>query len=150
MLEPVFEKGYPVHEGHEEYMRRRTKEEEVKEMSKSKDFIWVTFQKEGIHKYPAAKDIPGVEFLAHPHRHMFHFRVELEVMHDDRDVEFILFKRELEALYDNSIMQLDYKSCEMMARELGEYVKNKYSGRDVAIEVSEDGENGCRLNFPNV
>ena len=114
---PVFQKGYPVHEGHEQYMKRKMKEEEKKNM-KSKDFIWVTLQKEGIHKYPAAKDIPGVEFLASPHRHIFHFRVELEVMHDDRDVEFILFKRELESLYDKGIMQLDYKSCEMMAREL--------------------------------
>ena len=52
--------------------------------------IWVTFRKEGIHKYPDAPD--GVEFLKYPHRHIFHFRVELEVFHDDRDVEFILLK----------------------------------------------------------
>ena len=130
-------------------MKRKMREEEEKNM-KSKDFIWVTLQKEGIHKYPAAKDIPGVEFLASPHRHIFHFRVELEVMHDDRDVEFILFKRELESLYDTGIMQLDYKSCEMMARELAGYVRKNYPDRDIAIEVSEDGENGCRLSFPNV
>lgn len=120
---------------------------------KSKDFIWVTFRKEGIHKYPAALDDPdlkNVKFLGYPHRHMFHFRVELEVMHDDRDVEFILFKRELESLYDRGTMQLDYKSCEMMARELAEYVHDHYPERDIAIEVSEDGENGCRLSFPNV
>ena len=119
----------------------------------SKDFIWVTFRKEGIHKYPAAATDPklkAVKFLANDHRHIFHFRVELEVMHDDRDVEFILFKRELEALYDGGTMQLNHKSCEMLARDLAEYVKKKYPGRDVAIEVSEDGENGCRLNFPNV
>ena len=119
----------------------------------SKDFIWVTFQKEGIHKYPAALEDPklaDVSFLGHPHRHMFHFRVELEVMHDDRDVEFILFKRELEALYDQGTMQLDYKSCEMMARELAGYIRKTYPDRDIAIEVSEDGENGCRLSFPNV
>ena len=60
-------------------------------------FIFVTFQKEGIHKYPDAP--AGVEFLKYPHRHMFHFRVEIEVFHDDRDIEFILFKRELEGLY---------------------------------------------------
>jgi len=111
----------------------------------SKDFIWVTFRKEGIHKYPDAPE--GVEFLRHPHRHIFHFRVELEVMHDDRDVEFILFKRELESLYDGGTMQLDYKSCEMMARELAVYIRAKYPRRTIAIEVSEDGENGCRLTF---
>ena len=61
--------------------------------------IFVTFQKEGLHKWPDAIDHPGVEFLANEHRHMFHFRVDLQVFHDDREVEFILFKRELEGLY---------------------------------------------------
>ncbi len=130
-----------------EYMLRRSREEDLK-MRKSKDMIWVTFAKEGIHCYPDAPE--GVEFLKHPHRHMFHFRVELEVKHDNRDVEFILFKRELEALYDGGTMQLDYKSCEMMARELAEYIMDNYPNRDLAIEVSEDLENGCRLTFPNL
>ncbi len=76
-----------------------------------KRYIWVTFRKEGIHKYPGAVDLPGVEFLANEHRHIFHFRVELQVWHDDREVEFILFKRELEGLYAEETLQLDYKSC---------------------------------------
>ena len=44
--------------------------------------IWVTFQKEGIHRYPAAADDPrlsDVSFLASPHRHIFHFRVLLKI-----------------------------------------------------------------------
>jgi len=113
-----------------------------------KSFIWVTFQKEGIHHYPEAPQ--GVEFLAYPHRHMFHFRVELEVFHDDRDVEFILFKRELEGLYNTGLMEIDHMSCEMLARELYKYIKVEYPNRECAIEVSEDGENGCRLVFPVV
>lgn len=116
----------------------------------SSNFIWVTFQKEGIHKYPAALEDPklaDVSFLGHPHRHMFHFRVELEVFHDDRDVEFILFKRELEALYSQGTLQLDYKSCEMMARDLAKYIQDTYPNRALAIEVSEDGENGCRITW---
>ena len=107
----------------------------------NKKYIFVTFQKEGIHRYPDAPE--GVEFLRHPHRHMFHFRVEIEVFHDDRDIEFILFKRELEALYSEGTLQLDYKSCEMMADDLAEYIDENYPGRDVKIEVSEDGENGA-------
>lgn len=121
-----------------------------------KSFIWITFQKEGIHKYPAALTDPklatgdwlDVSFLGNPHRHIFHFRVELEVKHDDRDVEFIQFKRELERLYSNGTLALDYKSCEMMARDLYEYIVGKYKERDIVIEVSEDGENGCRMYFP--
>ena len=110
--------------------------------------IWVKFQKEGTHKYPAALVMPElkeVDFLGYPHRHIFHFEVELEVFHDDRDVEFILFKRELEGLFDQGVMDIDYKSCEMLARELLEYVSGKYPGRDITISVSEDNENGSTL-----
>ena len=110
-------------------------------------FIWVTFQKEGIHRYPDAPE--GVEFLRHPHRHIFHFKVELEVFHDDRDVEFILFKRELENLYRTNTLQLDYKSCEMIADDLAFYITRKYENRDLIITVSEDGENGATCYYPS-
>jgi hypothetical protein len=108
----------------------------------------VTFQKEGIHKYPAALDNPAlkdVSFLGYPHRHIFHFKVEVEVFHDDRDIEFILLKRELEALFDTKTLQLDFRSCEMIASDLLKYMQDKYPGRDLTITVSEDGENGCNL-----
>lgn len=114
-------------------------------MNKQK-FIFVTFQKEGIHRYPGAPD--GVDFLRHPHRHMFHFRIEIEVWHDDRDIEFILFKRELEALYNDKILELNYKSCEMMADDLATYIQTEYPGRDLKIIVSEDGENGAICSYP--
>ena len=115
-------------------------------MHAKQKFIWVTFQKEGIHKYPDAPE--GVEFLKYPHRHIFHFRIELEVFHDDRDVEFILLKRELEDLYNIGTLQLDYKSCEMMADDLYDYISTTYPERDIVIEVSEDGENGTRAYYP--
>jgi hypothetical protein len=119
--------------------------------------IWVTFQKEGIHKYPAAASDPGlatgdqydVSFLAHPHRHIFHFCVWIDVFHNDRDVEFIQFKRWLEQLYSgpSSVLQLDYKSCEMIADDLYFEIVQRYPGRAVWIEVSEDGENGCFITY---
>jgi len=109
--------------------------------------IFVTFQKEAIHCYPDAPT--GVEFLKHPHRHMFHFRVEIEVFHNDRDREFILEKRWMESLY-NGILGLDYKSCEMIAEDLHLKLVERYKGenRRITIEVSEDGENGCIIQFP--
>lgn len=120
-----------------------------------KSFIWVTFQKEGIHCYPEAGISPklktggwnDVSFLASPHRHIFHFRVELEVFHDNRDVEFIQFKRWLEQLYSGGTLDLNYKSCEMIAQDLYGKIAEKCPGRLCIIEVSEDGENGCRLYF---
>ena len=56
--------------------------------------IWVTFRREGIHCYPAAATDPklntageyDVAFLASPHRHIFHFRVWIDVWHSDRDI----------------------------------------------------------------
>ena len=115
----------------------------------NKNFIWVTFQKEGIHKYPQALTDPALEdvkFLGYPHRHMFHFKVKLEVFHDDRDVEFILLKRELEKCYsDEGPMTLNYQSCEMIARELAKYIQTKYPNRALSISVAEDNENGCEL-----
>jgi len=124
-------------------------------MTKRTSAIWVTFAKEGIHKYPAALEDPNlatgdeydVSFLGYPHRHVFKFRVTIQVFHDDRDIEFIQFKRWMEKLYAESTLQLDYKSCEMIADELYEQISTRYPGRDVEIEVSEDGENGCINNY---
>jgi hypothetical protein len=112
--------------------------------------IWITFRKEGIHKYPAAAEDPrlaDVSFLANEHRHIFHFRVSIDVWHNDRDIEFIQFKRWCEGLYSTDTLILDYKSCEMIADDLYVQIGSKYPERNVTIEVSEDGENGCAITY---
>ena len=124
---------------------------------KAKRMIWVTFRKEGIHKYPAAStdaklktgDEYDVSFLGYPHRHIFHFRVWINVLHNDRDIEFIQFKRWLESLYNGqgAVLSLDYKSCEMIADDLYLQIAGRYPGRAVWIEVAEDGENGCLIKY---
>jgi hypothetical protein len=126
-------------------------------MDKAQRQIWVTFRREDIHCYPAAAtdlqlatgDQFDVSFLAHPHRHIFHFKVYIDVFHNDRDIEFIQFKRWLELLYsgDQSVLQLDYKSCEMIADDLYVQIASRYPDRCVTIDVSEDGENGCTINY---
>ena len=121
----------------------------------------VTFSKEGVHKYPAALEDPNlatgdwddVSFLGYPHRHIFHFKVWLEVFHDDRDVEFIQFKRWMERLYSEvdsstSVLQLDYKSCEMIADDLASEIQAMYPDRWIKISVAEDNENGCEMEYP--
>ena len=129
----------------------------IKQDIRPNKMIWVTFRKEGIHCYPAAATDPNlatgdqydVSFLANPHRHIFHFRVWLSVTHNDRDVEFIQFKRWLEQLYSStqSVLSLDHKSCEMMSDELYDTISQKYPNREVWIEVSEDGENGSFIKY---
>lgn len=129
----------------------------IKQDVRPHKMIWVTFRKEGVHKYPAALTDPNlatgewddVSFLGYPHRHIFHFRVWLSVTHNDRDVEFIQFKRWLERLYssEQGALSLDYKSCEMMSDELYDAITQKYPGREVWIEISEDGENGSFIKY---
>jgi hypothetical protein len=115
----------------------------------------VRFQKEGIHKYPAAATDPAlatgdeydVSFLATLHRHIFHFEVTIEVFHTNRDIEFIQFKRWLEKQYSQNILALDYKSCEMMADDLYEVIATRYPDRNIIISVSEDNENGATISY---
>ena len=131
-------------------------EQALKEKAgKAAKMIWVTFQKEGMHKYPAALDDPklktgdeyDVSFLGYPHRHIFHFKVAIEVFHDDRDIEFIQFKRWLLNLYKDGTIQSDFKSCEMMSDDLYMAITKKYPGRRIEIDVSEDGENGSHAVY---
>ena len=53
--------------------------------------IWVTFQKAGFHKYPAASIDPALEdvsYLGNRHRHLFKFNIQIEIFHNDREIEF--------------------------------------------------------------
>jgi hypothetical protein len=136
--------------------RETALQEERNKISKSaKRMIWVTLQKEGIHCYPQALSNPSlktnddydVSFLGCPHRHIFHFRVGIQVFHNDRDIEFIQFKRWLENLYSNNVLELNNKSCEMISDDLYESIAIRYPNRDITISVSEDGENGCEIFY---
>ena len=103
--------------------------------------IQVKLQVEGVHNWPNC-DIEEVDFLKHPHRHIFYIECCREVFHDDRDVEFIAFKRTitnyLEKEYSNG-KYLDFKnkSCEMIAHELLSTFNLD------SCYVSEDNENGA-------
>lgn len=116
--------------------------------------IYVQTQFEGIHCYPEAPK--GVEFLKNPHRHIFYVSIEMEVTHADRELEFILVKRDLDTYIERS-SELGGKSCETIARDIQDYLKNRYPidrtefferqvplrhNRKVNVMVKEDNENG--------
>lgn len=112
--------------------------------------IKIEFQKEGIHRYPLAATDPaleGVKYLSDPHFHYFFFYVTVQVFHNDRDLEFQLFRRWCESLYREGVMEIDYKSCEMLAEDLINAIHEKYPGRDITVEVYEDNINGAVLSF---
>ena len=138
----------------EQHIQAET-EKRVRIKHHAKRMIFVTFQKEGIHMYPAAATDPllatgdeyDVSFLGTPHRHIFHFNVAIEVFHNDRDIEFIQFKRWLENLYKGGTLELNYKSCEMISDDLFEQIATRYPERNIVIQVSEDNENGATIVY---
>ena len=107
--------------------------------------IVIRLHVEGLHSWPDARHIfPEVGFLSDVHRHIFHVELKKRVYHDDRDIEFILFKRDVTEYLKNKYYKEDYrchffgpKSCEMIARELLEYFDCEF------VSVFEDGENGA-------
>lgn len=113
----------------------------------TKTTVMVKLSLEGIHNFPAAAELfPPVSFLAHPHRHMFHITASKLVKHDDRDKEFILFKREisdwLTIQYHDEVLGLlnfNSMSCESIARKILEIFDCNY------VDVFEDDENGARV-----
>lgn len=112
--------------------------------------IWVTFQRAGFHRYPAASEDPklsDVSYLGSRHRHLFKFRVEIEIFHNDRELEFHQVLNYCESLYKDNHLEIDYKSVEMLADDLYLQLANRYPDRFMAIEVSEDGECGCRIEY---
>ena len=112
-------------------------------------FIDVRFQFEGLHCWPEAPD--EVFFLRNLHRHIFHVRARMNVSHLDREMEFILVKRQLEKYVKENFFEggisLGRKSCEEMAGMLMHHIAEKYNRSMVLVEVSEDGENGAIMTL---
>ena len=106
--------------------------------------IVVKLQYEATHNWPKVAevlpDLPEIHFLQYPHRHIFHITLEQTVTHSDRDVEIILFKREVtNYLQDKFKGDLKNWSCEMLAEHLIEFFGCH------SVEVLEDNENGAKV-----
>lgn len=101
-------------------------------------FIKIKTQIEGIHSWKDCS-LKDVDFLKYPHRHIFYITAIKKVNHNNREIEIITLKREI----DNYLNQIQDKnksfgnwSCEMIAEKL--LIKfNLYE-----CEVLEDNENG--------
>ena len=102
---------------------------------------------DGLHNWPDAQSIvPEVGFLANMHRHKWYITAKKKVNHDDRDVEFIMFGRDIEQWlgteYYNGLSrthEFGAKSCEMLALEIMKEFNCVY------VSVFEDGENGAEV-----
>ena len=118
------------------------------------NYIWITTQKEGFHFWKYAPE--EVSFLRNPHRHIFKFKVYIELLeHNDREIEFFIFKDKVDKLIHEVWQTRGLLnnpgtgcSCEMMSDDLNMLIGELYPGRDIMIEVSEDGENGSFKKYP--
>ena len=112
-------------------------------MSEPRTCVFITTSFEGFHCWPDAPDEVG--FLRDRHRHIFHVRLEAEVKHDDRDIEFILLKRavdiEIKKVINSNDPATQNWSCESWARHLFK----KFNA--TLVEVSEDKENGAIILY---
>jgi hypothetical protein len=99
----------------------------------------------GFHRWPDAPSRRA--YLADLHRHDFHLTVELEVFHNEREVEFHDLQELVAVCRATRIPKTSDLSCEAMAQILGECVADQYPGRHMTVTVSEDNENDARLTF---
>jgi hypothetical protein len=114
---------------------------------KTKTTVIVKLAVDGCHNFPKAAELfPEVDFLADRHRHMFHFTVACTVLHDNRDKEFIMLKRDIvdyiNAQYFDHVTrtcEFGSKSCEMLGKEILQEFNAEW------VEVWEDMENGARV-----
>lgn len=107
-----------------------------------KKSIVVRDQFEGQHCWPQAPK--EVAFLRNPHRHIFHVTFEIEVNHDDRELEFFIFKNHLKSWFPRHF-DLGSMSCEMLAISFIEQATKLYGDRKMICEISEDHENSAKV-----
>ena len=113
-----------------------------------KSFIKVRTEFEGFHYYPSASAIDHrIAFLEKEHRHLFKVEVKIAVTHLDRELEFFLVKWALQDFIKANYNQNGSQSCEMIARDILQYLMKSYGERYYEVVVSEDGESDGIIEY---
>ena len=106
---------------------------------------------EGVHKYAQAPE--PVKYLREAHRHLFGVEVQMEVFHDDRELEFILVKHAIDSYIqsnideDTKVWMMDTLSCEQVGKDLINFLVHTYGEREIAVAIMEDDENGAKVYY---
>ena len=102
-----------------------------------KTFVKIKTQFEGIHCWINAPE--EVYYLRTPHRHDFYVTCEIEVYHNDRELEFFTILHKLETFISKNIKDLPLTtSCEEYASFIFSFLREEYGDRQMSVEVSED------------
>ena len=113
--------------------------------------VFATSSFVGFHRWPEASGSRA--YLASEHRHLFGVTAEIEVGHDDREVEFHDIATALDRIppgtfdTDRGGYDLGRSSCEDIAVNFAQVLNDDYPGRRITITVTEDNECGARLTF---
>lgn len=110
--------------------------------------VWATWTFVAWHAWPEAPEHRN--YLATPHRHLFHCRAELTTGHSDREVEFHDLLDACKATTDPFDGEdIGARSCEHIAEVIYDVLMGDglTGERTVTISVAEDGENGATLTW---
>ena len=106
--------------------------------------IRVQNQFELVHCWPEAPT--DMYYLRTPHRHVMYVTSDIEVKHDDRELEIITVKHAIDYFLHNAHFEL-HVSCEMIAERIIEYLRSQYGERYMIVTVLEDNENGATVTY---
>lgn len=121
-------------------------------MSRYFTTVIASFEFEGFHRWEGAQHTEKRQYLTNTHRHIFWVQIELQVFHDDREVE-IHDLRDLGFDFIRSTYpdgQLGKCSCEMIGRQVADHILATLSKADrwIKVTVLEDKENGACVQTP--
>jgi hypothetical protein len=76
---------------------------------------------------------------------LHHFKVGVSL--SDSTPSSIDLKDWVTNLYTNGILSIEGKTCEQLCDDLYVQISSKFADRCITIEVSENGELGCTINY---
>jgi hypothetical protein len=94
----------------------------------------------GYHYWAEAPE--EVSFLRNEHRHIFYVELKIEVLGDNRELEFFIVKRQLVGFLNAYKEKTFTESCEMIGGYLKNCFEKIYPDRKISVSVLEDNENG--------
>lgn len=108
----------------------------------------VRFQVPGFHRTPEATG--ARDYLTHPHRHLFHVELTVDLDHDDTDIQLHdlldVARVSLGTIEsDGAARAFGHASCEQLALLVIAFVADVYPGRSWRCSVLEDGEAGATM-----
>ena len=110
--------------------------------------VIITFEHIGWHCWPKAP--PSRSYLRNDHRHLFKFKVELQVEAHDREIELHDLKDVCLSWAERYYIRASTDSCEKMAELLLRTLYSSFQPLSGRVECWEDGEVGgaCEMSWP--